>query len=239
MAASFNIYEFGPVAAALDGAYAVVDHLSTLLAPIAGAQSSAAAIVLLTVLVRLLLTPVGVSQRRAQLARLRLAPKLASLRTRYGTDPQRLQKETLALYAAENVSPFAGFGPLLLQAPVLSIVYGLFLQTTINGHANALLAHTLGSASLGSSIVAQFATGGWVVGSVILLLILLVVLVSRWRGLSQADGPVVPLARALSWLPLTTVAFAAFVPLAAALYLLVTTTWTLGEREVLRRAIPA
>lgn len=72
-----------------------------------------------------------------------------------------------------------------------------------------------------------------------LLAILLVVLVSRWRGLQQAEQPAGPLARALSWLPLTTVGFAAFVPLAAALYLLVISTWTLAEREVLRRAIPA
>ncbi|NQX12711.1 membrane protein insertase YidC [Microbacteriaceae bacterium VKM Ac-2855] len=233
-----NIYAFGPVAAALDGAYAVLHSLSTLLAPVAGAQGSAAAIVVLTLIIRALLIPVGVSQRRAQLARMRLAPKLAELRRRHAKDPQRLQRETLALYAAENVSPLAGIGPMLLQAPVISLVYGLFLQTRINGHANALLAHTLFSAALGSSIAAQFATGG-VVGAIVLGLILAIVLLSRWRGLTLSSEPVVPLARALSWLPLTTVIVAAFVPLAAALYLLVTTAWTLAEREVLHRVLPA
>jgi YidC/Oxa1 family membrane protein insertase len=43
--------------------------------------------------------------------------------------------------------------------------------------------------------------------------------------------------RALSWLPFATVVFAAFVPLAATIYLAVTTTWTLAERAVLRRVL--
>jgi YidC/Oxa1 family membrane protein insertase len=43
------------------------------------------------------------------------------------------------------------------------------------------------------------------------------------------------MARILSWAPYLTVVFAAFVPLAATLYLAVTTTWTQVERAILRR----
>jgi YidC/Oxa1 family membrane protein insertase len=39
----------------------------------------------------------------------------------------------------------------------------------------------------------------------------------------------------LSWLSFTTVVIASFVPLAAALYLAVSTTWTFAERTILRR----
>jgi YidC/Oxa1 family membrane protein insertase len=43
----------------------------------------------------------------------------------------------------------------------------------------------------------------------------------------------------LSWLPFITVVFAAIVPLAATLYLTITTTWTLVERTLLRRSFAA
>jgi YidC/Oxa1 family membrane protein insertase len=43
--------------------------------------------------------------------------------------------------------------------------------------------------------------------------------------------------RALSFLPYVTVVFAAFVPLAAAVYILTSTTWTVAERWTLRRLL--
>jgi YidC/Oxa1 family membrane protein insertase len=253
-----NIYAFGPIAAALDGAYAVIQLLVTALAPIAGANAAALAIVLITVLVRITLIPVGLSQARAQRMRRRLAPKLAELRRRHGANPERLQRETMALYREENASPLAGCLPLLIQAPVLSLIYGLFLLPTINGHPNELLAQTLAGAPLGTSFTTALTSGtdpiGVVVSAVILSLIAGIALLSRRQGLraaltatpadaAAADGAMAAFApggsaaRILSWLPLITVLFAAFVPLAASLYLLITTAWTLGERELLHRII--
>jgi YidC/Oxa1 family membrane protein insertase len=280
-----NIYAFGPVAAALDGAYSVVLFLSVALVPLAGENAAALAIVLITILVRVVLIPVGISQARAQRMRQRLAPRLAELRRRHSGNPERLQRETMALYAAENASPLAGCLPLLLQAPVLSLIYGLFLLPTINGHENELLGHTLAGAPLGTSFATALTGGtdpiGVLVSAVILTLIAGIALLSRRQGLraalaaqpgggggtagegpgsgtKNAGGALVPAlagggdaasgamaafapggsaARILSWLPLITVVFAAFVPLAASLYLLVTTAWTLAEREILRHII--
>nr|WP_228509141.1 membrane protein insertase YidC [Herbiconiux sp. VKM Ac-1786] len=280
-----------------------MQFLSSVLQPLAGGASAALAVVALTVLVRLVLIPVGVSQARAQRMRTRLAPRLAELQRRHRRDPQRLQRETMALYAAENASPLAGCLPLLLQAPVLSLVYGLFILPTINGHPNVLLTEWLLGAPLGTSFAAavgavvsghplQASAGlavlpgspdalpALVVTGVVLVLLAAVALVSRRvtlalaptpeaaaapgsRGssapqssMSQPRGarsagalpPAAPdlpaalapggsLQRALSWLPLMTVVIAAFVPLAAALYLLVTTTWTVAERALLHRLI--
>ncbi|MFB2584470.1 YidC/Oxa1 family membrane protein insertase [Herbiconiux liukaitaii] len=260
-----------------------MQFLSTLLAPVAGAQAAALAVVVLTVIVRVVLIPVGVSQARAQRMRQRLAPRIAELRRRHGKNPERLQRETMALYAEEKASPFAGCLPLLLQAPVLSLVYGVFLLPTVNGHANALLGETLLGAPLGTSFVTALGSGAEpssvVAGVVIVALIAAVALLSRrftlrvsaaaaaaggssgagargaggtrgsggGRGSSGSDqalpdalaafGENGSATRILSWLPLITVIFAAFVPLAASLYLLVSTAWTLGERTVLARLI--
>ena len=105
-----NIYDFGPIAATLDAAYAVLHNLTLFLTPFASANAAALAVVLLTLTLRLMLIPVGVSQARAQRMRQRLAPHLAALRLKHGKDPQRLQRETMALYAAENASPI-GMSP--------------------------------------------------------------------------------------------------------------------------------
>jgi YidC/Oxa1 family membrane protein insertase len=247
-----NIYEFGPIAAALGGASSVVQFFTEWLTPLAGVNAAALAVVLVTVVVRLALIPVGVSQARAQRTRIRLAPRLAELRRRHRTDPQRLQRETMALYAAEKASPLAGCLPLLLQAPVLSLVYGLFVLPTIAGQPNALLGETLLGAPLGAAFTSALANGpdpaGLVAGGVLMALLTAVALLSRRLSLRQNALLVPPagvpdarggadtaasLARALSWAPLATVVFAAFVPLAAALYLTVSAGWTLAERTVL------
>ncbi|APZ33564.1 hypothetical protein BOH66_04210 [Microbacterium aurum] len=47
------------------------------------------------------------------------------------------------LYRAEGASPLAGCLPLLIQAPVVGLLYSVFLHRMIDGHANELLTQTL------------------------------------------------------------------------------------------------
>ncbi|MCX7522166.1 membrane protein insertase YidC [Microbacterium sp. STN6] len=262
-----DFFSFGPIAAVLGAAYSFLTALSAMLTPLFGTAAAAASIVALTLLVRAALIPVGVSQVRAENTRRRLAPRLAELQRRHRGNPERLQRETMALYRQENASPFAGCLPLVLQAPVLSIVYALFLHPQINGSANALLAQHLGPVPLGASFIHLLGTAGGAAGGTVgpvglivvgavLALIAGVAAASRrllasaaTPGLSPAPVPspaaATPgsasapagLARVLSFLPFLTVVFAAFVPVAAALYLLTTTSWTLAERLVVRRVL--
>ncbi|MEC5185541.1 YidC/Oxa1 family membrane protein insertase [Cryobacterium sp. MP_3.1] len=257
-----DIYAFGPIAAVLDAAYAVLHNLTLFLTPFATANAAALAVIVLTLALRLLLIPVGVSQARAQQLRQRLAPRLTELRRLHGTNPERLQRETAALYAAENASPLAGCLPLLVQAPILSIVYGLFVLGTINGHDNALLAGGLFGSPLGTSILTGWGAGPTptvlLVGGVLLVVLLVAQLLSRRLMLAQgaasaaapspgaasppAPGALSPAAQAtmtgvLSWLPLISVVFAAFVPLAAAIYLTVSALWGVTERALLWRML--
>ena len=66
-----NIYAFGPIAAVLDAAYAVLHNLTLFLTPFATANAAALAVIVLTLALRLVLIPVGVSQARAQQQRQR------------------------------------------------------------------------------------------------------------------------------------------------------------------------
>jgi YidC/Oxa1 family membrane protein insertase len=243
-----DIYAFGPVAGILSGAYSLVTLIATVFAPTLGSASAGAAVVALTILVRVILIPVGVSQVRAEYTRRRLAPKLAELQQKYADDRVVLQAKISELYAAEKASPLAGCLPLLLQAPVISLIYALFLHQQIAGRENGLLAHSLGGVPLGTSFIHFMSTaaGAWpgiIVFLVVLTLIAGVAAASR-RLLAVPVAPSVSaspsgsrLAVIMSFAPFITVVFAAFVPLAAALYLATTTAWTLAERVMLRRLL--
>jgi len=239
-----NLFDLPPIAAALHAASSAIDALSSLLAPIAGASATALAIVLVTLALRAALIPVGRSQVKAEAGRRRLAPKLAELRRRFARDPQRLQRETLALHAAEKVSPIAGLLPALAQAPVVSLVYGVFTHPVIAGQANGLLAQHLLGVPLGASLASLtgvLTPSVLIVFGVLLAVIVATVLIGRRENrrwmLPPETAAAGRVAQVLGWLPLITVVFAAIVPLAATLYLTVATVWTQAERAILRRAI--
>jgi YidC/Oxa1 family membrane protein insertase len=245
-----DLSAFPPVVVVLDGLHSFVVLLAALVEPAVGDLSSALAVVLLTVVVRLVLVPVGVSQVRAEIGRRRLAPRVAEL-TRRVTDPQERSRRLMELYTAEKVSPLAGCLPTLAQAPVLTAVYSLFAHPTIAGHANELLGHTLGGAVLGANLPAALGAGLATVWPYLLLLAVLAVVVELTRRASLraagtaatappapgAPGSVPGTAALLRVLPFVSVAFAAFAPLAAALYLVTSAAWTLLERAVLRRVL--
>jgi YidC/Oxa1 family membrane protein insertase len=241
-----DLFAFPPVAAILNLAYSALLGLTSLLQPLAGASAAAAAVVLVTLLVRAALIPVGVSQARAEQTRARLAPKLRELQKRYRKDPERLQRETLKLYRDENTSPFAGLLPILAQAPVVGVLYAVFLHARIDGGANALLDHTLLGVPLGSSLAGSLASGAvdastWMVfGALVLLIAAVGELTRRVFRITVAPvegAPRVPTGL-LGLMQFVTAVVAVFVPLAAGLYLAVTVSWTLVQRIILRRRYP-
>lgn len=243
-----DLFTFPPIAAILAFAYSGLMGLAALLTPLAGASAAAAAVVLVTLLVRAALIPAGISQAKAEQVRARLAPKLRELQKRWRKNPERLQAETMRLYQDEQTSPFAGFLPLLAQAPVIGIVYALFLHTVISGHPNALLDETLFGVPLGTSLAGAVSHGSLdaataiVCGAVILLIAGVGELTRRIFRIPRPahDEPATP-AVPLGWLGIlqfATAVVAVFVPLAAGLYLVVTVTWTLVQRILLRRRYP-
>ncbi|OYC95984.1 YidC/Oxa1 family membrane protein insertase [Microbacterium sp. Yaish 1] len=236
-----DLYSFPPLAAALNAVASTLAALTAALEPALGGLAAAASVLLITVVVRTALIPAGVAQARADRARARLAPRLRELQRRHRNDRERLQRETLKLYRDENVSPTAGCLPLLVQAPVVALLYGVFIHPTIAGHANGLLAETLLGVPLGSSLAGTIASGALplaaalVFGAVIASIALVGELTRR--AFRVTDAPAA-LSGVLGVAQFATAVIAVFVPLAAGLYLVVTVAWTLGQRLILRRILP-
>jgi YidC/Oxa1 family membrane protein insertase len=134
----------------IEAAYHLVSALAGMLAPLPGGLAAAAAIVVFTILVRLLVLPLSYYAFRGQRAQARLAPKIQELYKRHSGQPERLQQELSALYAREGSGMLTGCLPALLQVPFFTVVYRLFLSGTVGGSPNILLRQRLLGASLGS-----------------------------------------------------------------------------------------
>lgn len=242
-------------------AYHVVTNLVQFLAPLGSGLAAAAAIIAFTVAIRLLLMPLSYYALRGQAGQARLQPELAELRRRYRHQPERLQREIGALYQREGGTLLIGCLPLLLQLPFFSVMYRLFLSPTVAGHANQLLAHTVagvplsahvfglswldhGSAGQLLGVTGLFTAHGLVFAGLIALLALVgwasVRLARRMTpaaaGPAAAAGASARTVAALTKvLPYFTAVIALFIPLAAGIYLLTTSAWTVAERAALRR----
>jgi YidC/Oxa1 family membrane protein insertase len=236
----------------VDAAYYLVSGFTGILTPVAGGLAAVAAIIAVTMAVRIMLMPLSLRALREQAIAARLAPELAALRQRYAKQPERLQSEMSALYRREGTSMFAGITPLLIQWPFLSVMYLLFRSPLVAGKANRLLTHDLFGVPLGThwlSGAGPASLHGAVFLGLFALLAGLCWLASRLARLTAAQatsgtgaatgagavggsGTVGALARVLPYL---TVVIAAFAPLAAGIYLLTSLAWSLAERALFLR----
>jgi YidC/Oxa1 family membrane protein insertase len=85
----------------------------------------AIAIALLTVSVMLLLFPLNAKGMRSMAAMSKLSPELKRIQAKYKNDKVKQNEEVMALFKEHKVTPFGGCLPLLLQMPVLFVMYNV------------------------------------------------------------------------------------------------------------------
>ncbi|WP_030238818.1 YidC/Oxa1 family membrane protein insertase [Streptomyces sp. NRRL S-350] len=209
---------------AVAAAHAVVSVLTHVL-------PAALAIVLFTVAVRLALHPLARAAARGEKARAVLAPKVAALNKKYENRPEKLREALAEMYRKEQVSPFAGCLPVLVQIPFFSVMYRLFTTP------NDLLDHTLFGVPLGLHVSGAHGAGQFVVFGLLYAGMAAVGFVNfrRARRAAAAQPTPQPGAGLLPYLSFGSVLFALLVPVAAALYLLTTSVWSASERAWLYR----
>ncbi|MDH5433117.1 MAG: membrane protein insertase YidC [Gammaproteobacteria bacterium] len=97
------------------------------------------AIILVTVVIKMLLYPLARSQYRS-FAKMRiLQPKLQSMKERYGDDKQQMSIKMMELYRKEKVNPLGGCFPLLIQMPVFIALYWVLMESVELRHAPFIL----------------------------------------------------------------------------------------------------
>lgn len=84
------------------------------------------AIVIMTVIVKLILYPLSKKQIESTKAMMELQPKMKAIQEKYKDDKQRLNMELANFYKSEGVNPLAGCLPLVVQMPIMiGIFYGI------------------------------------------------------------------------------------------------------------------
>ena len=83
------------------------------------------AIIIFSVIIKLLTFPLSVKQHKSTLAMRKIQPELTKLQKKYANDKEKLQKEQMDLYSKYNINPMAGCLPLAIQMPVLFSLYSV------------------------------------------------------------------------------------------------------------------
>lgn len=127
------------------------------------------AVIALTVIIRLILHPLNNKQLVSMQKMQKLQPRLKVLQEKYANDKETLSRETMNLYKENKVNPAAGCLPLLVQLPILILLFNVltkndygtssFLGVTLNGSVESTLAAAVGSvlkpAEIGFTSVAK------------------------------------------------------------------------------------
>ncbi|GHF90180.1 membrane protein insertase YidC [Thalassotalea marina] len=93
------------------------------------------AIIIITVLVKVLMYPLTKAQYTSMAKMRDLQPKMTQLKERYGDDRQKMSQAMMELYRKEKVNPAGGCLPLLIQMPIFLALYWVFLESVELRHA--------------------------------------------------------------------------------------------------------
>ncbi|CAN5443234.1 membrane protein insertase YidC [soil metagenome] len=88
-------------------------------------------IILFGIIIKLILYPLTQKSFKSMAAMKELQPQMQEIKEKYKDDPQKQQKETLALYKKAGVNPLGGCLPMLLQFPILITLFFFFQNSML------------------------------------------------------------------------------------------------------------
>ncbi len=190
------------------------------------------AIVMLTLLVRLILLPLFVKQYKSARRMQEVAPQMKELQRKYKGNKQKLQEEMMKFYKENDVNPFGSCLPLLLQAPVFIALYFTLRDANFADGTDQSFMGAIPDISL---LLTEI---GWAV-------IPLVAIYAVSQLISTELSAMPTMSKNQRWLmrllPIGIVFFIFQFPVPAGLviYWATTNLWTAGQQLVLKRRIEA
>lgn len=194
------------------------------------------AIVALTLVVRLILLPLFISQYRSARRMQEVAPLIKELQKRYKNDRRRQQEEMMKLFQEHRVNPFGSCLPMLFQAPIFIALYFVLRDFT---KENPDIEGPLSFMGIIPNVETQFRDLGWKA------LILAVIygcsqLLATEVGFATSPQVSEMQRRIFRFLPIVIVGGLFLypnVPAGLILYWLTTNLWTCGQQVVLKRRL--
>ena len=93
------------------------------------------AIIILTIIVKLILWPLGNKSYKSMNDMKKLAPLMKEIREKYKDDKKKMNQETMALYKTYKINPMGGCLPMVLQIPVFFALYRMLYEAIELRHA--------------------------------------------------------------------------------------------------------
>ena len=118
---------------------ALVDFVVHILNAIYGVVGNyGIAIIIVTILMRIIVFPLTLKQEKSMKKMRELQPELEKIKEKYKDNPQEYQQKTAELYRESGVNPLGGCLPLLIQMPVFVALYWAFSGNAIPADAKFL-----------------------------------------------------------------------------------------------------
>lgn len=89
------------------------------------------AIILTTLLIKIILFPLSLKQEKSMQKMKELQPEIEAIQKKYKDDKTKLNEETAKLYKEKKVNPFSGCLPLIIQLPIFVALYYAFMSNEI------------------------------------------------------------------------------------------------------------
>ena len=137
-----------------------INFLTTVLEGIHGfAGDWGLAVIILTLIIRLILTPLQSKSVKSTAAMQVMQPQIMELQEKYADDPQKLQEEQMKLYSEASFNPIMGCLPLFLQMPVFFALFTVVKNVPTDACFFSILP------SISSSVSDVIAASGWLVAA--------------------------------------------------------------------------
>ena len=97
-----------------------------------------------TILIRLVLLPLDIKNRKGMIKMQKMQPKINALQKKYANDQQKLQQKQMELFKNEHYSPLSGCLPMLIQLPILWIMFGAMRSLANEQMARQIIQYVCG-----------------------------------------------------------------------------------------------
>jgi YidC/Oxa1 family membrane protein insertase len=235
----------------IDGLGTVLTWLHDLVEPAVGIHAWGWAIILLTLVVRILLLPLAIKQTRSMRAMQKLQPQMKELQKKYKVDrsllkkdpeqykakKQKLNEEMMALYQREGANPAASCLPLLAQAPVfLALFWTLRWMEELRG------AEFYFFTAVGEGGLEQIVRGAGWPGWLLILLMSGTMFISQKQMMNrnpmQAEGPMAQQQKVLLYAMPVFLAFISLnFPMGILLYWVTTNAWQVAQQWIILKEV--
>jgi len=195
------------------------------------------AIIVLTVLVRLVLHPLTRKSQLSFAKMQKLQPQIAELQKQYSGDKEKLAQAQMELWRKYGVSPLSGCGPLLLQMPVLIALFGALRAAIELRHAGFLWVADLSQPDTLFHLPFELPLLGDQFNLLPIIMAVVMMMNQKYMSPPAASEQAAQQQKIMKWFPLFFVFILYKFPSGLCLYLTCSTTIGLLERWVIQRKV--